>query len=145
MVLTPDGAQPDVTLLTREHSPYWYDGEQEANIARFDLDRQHKDRQFHVSIDPFDLAATTDGALVVTSGLLAMWTDIAVFDGDSGEPRGAPVHGIRELTTLELHPSEQRLYAAGDRPPGRTCIAGTSAGVAASSMPGTPSITANTG
>lgn len=112
MVLTPDGAQLYVTLLTREHSPYWYDGEQEGSIARFDLDRQHKDRQFHVSIDPFDLAATTDGALVVTSGS-GQWTDIAVFDGDSGEPRGAPVHGIRELTTLELHPSEQRLYAAG--------------------------------
>jgi DNA-binding beta-propeller fold protein YncE len=111
MALTPDGSQLYVTLLTREHSSYYWEEDQVGFIARFDLARKLKDRQFEIPLDPFDLAPTGDGRLVVTSGS-GQWTDIAVFDGDTGAHRGR-AGTIRELSTVSLHPSGGMVYTAG--------------------------------
>src|SRR5207249_4577118 len=93
LTLSPDGSRLFVALLTREHSDYWYDPH-EGWIASFDLQSQQMDRVFHITEDPFDLAATTDGHLVVTSGS-GQWSFIKVFDAVSGQETGA-VSGTQE-------------------------------------------------
>ena len=110
MRLSRDGAQLFVALLAREHSPFWWENEQEGYVARFDLDTQEKDHQFWIPLDPFDLVPTSAGELIVTSGS-GQHTLFAAFDVDSSERR-AEFGSISDGSTLALHPSEERFYTA---------------------------------
>ena len=110
LAITPDGSRLFVSLLTRSHSSYWFDGTHEGYVASFDLETQVKDREFHIGEDPYDLLATSDGHLVVSSGS-GQWTYIRVFDAVTGLETGA-VSGVRQQSRLALHTSEGRVYAA---------------------------------
>ena len=110
LTITPDGSRLFVALLTREHSLYWWDGDHEGYIASFELDLQVKDRQFWIAEDPFGLVATSNGQLVISSGS-GQWTYIRVFDATTGAELGAD-SGVRNVTRLALHPSEDFVYGA---------------------------------
>lgn len=112
MTITPNGSRLYVALLTRLHSPYWWKDEHEGYFASFDLDRQVKDGQFRISMDPYDLVARDDGALVITSGS-GQWTDIGVYDGNTGVLQGIGFRSIRERSSVALHPDNDRIYVAG--------------------------------
>ena len=110
LALTPDGSRLFVAELARSHDPYWFDGTHEGYVASFDLTTQVKDREFHITEDPYDLIATSDGHLVVPSGS-GQWTYIRVFDAVTGVQTGA-VSGARQRMHLAIHPGERFLYAA---------------------------------
>ena len=108
--IAPDGSRLYVALLTREHSPDWNDETHEGYVDSFNLVTQVKDRHIRIAEDPFDLVATSDGHLVVTSGS-GGWTFIKVFDAVTGQQTGAS-ETVRELSHLTLHPAEGRVYVA---------------------------------
>jgi hypothetical protein len=110
LALTPDGSRLFVALLTRDHSSYWWDGDHEGFIASFDLAARVKDREFHITEDPYDLVATSNGHLVVSSGS-GQWTYMRAFDAVTGAETGAAAN-VRHQSRLTLHPSESRVYAA---------------------------------
>jgi len=112
MVLTPDGAQLYVALLAQPHSSYWWAEDQEGFIGRIDLEQQVQDLQFPIDLDPFDLAVTLDGGLVVTSGS-GQWTRLRVYDRETGAPRGSFAYPVRQRSVVELHPSGERFYTGG--------------------------------
>ena len=110
LAITRDGSRLYLGLLVREHSPYWWDGDHEGYVASFDLSTRRKDREFWIAEDPYDLAATSDGRLAVSSGS-GQWTYLRVLDGTTGQERGA-VRSVYQRSRLTLHPSEDRVYAA---------------------------------
>ena len=111
LAMTPDGARLFVALLTREHSPYWWDEDGHIGyIASVDLSTQVKDREYVINEDPGDIVATSNGHLVVGSGS-GQWTYIRVFDAEDGTEISA-AGGFRQLSRLALHPSESMVYAA---------------------------------
>jgi hypothetical protein len=112
MAITPDGSRLFVALLTRPHSSYWWDEDgHEGYIASFDLAKQVKDREFHITEDPYDLVATSDGRLIASSGS-GQWTYVRVFDATTGLETGPAAFPVYQSTRLALHPSEQRVYGA---------------------------------
>lgn len=110
MTITPDGSRLFVALLTRPHSAYWWDDDHEGYIASFDLDAQVKDRQFWINEDPWGLAATDDGVLVVTSGS-GQWTYVRTYDAATGTELGS-ARGVRHGTNIALHPGGTIVYGA---------------------------------
>lgn len=69
MRMSPDGTKLYVALLTREHSAYWFDEDGHTGyVAEIDLDSLSKLREIQINEDPFDIAVTSTGILVVTSG-----------------------------------------------------------------------------
>lgn len=111
LAITPDGSRLFAALLTRDHSYYWWDEDgHEGYIASFDLATQVKDRQFHIVEDPFDLAPTNDGRLVVSSGS-GQWTFIRAFDAVTGALKGS-VGSVFQSARLTLHPSGSIVYGA---------------------------------
>jgi DNA-binding beta-propeller fold protein YncE len=110
VAIAPDGSRLYVALLTREHTCCWDSSTQEGYVASFDLATQVKDREFRITLDPFDVAVTSDGHLVVPSGS-DQWTLVKVFDAATGQQTGV-VGYERQRMRLALHPSEGRVYAA---------------------------------
>jgi len=111
LAITPDASRLFVALLTREHSSTWWDEDgHEGYVASWDLATRTKDREFHITEDPYDLAATSDGHLVVPSGS-GQWTYIRVFDAATGAETGS-AGTIRHYSRVTLHPSETRVYTA---------------------------------
>jgi DNA-binding beta-propeller fold protein YncE len=110
LTITPDGSRLFVAELTQDHSSYWYDGTHEGYVASFDLATQVKDREFHITEDPSDMVATSDGRLVVMSGS-GQWTYLKLLDATTGAQTGA-VSQVRQLSRLALDPSEQKVYVA---------------------------------
>jgi hypothetical protein len=110
LTLTPDGSRLFVSLLTRDHDPYWFDEEGHVGyIASFDLVSKLKDRQYMICEDPFDVIATSNGQLVVSGGS-GQWTKIRVFRATDGALLSSQT--INEAERLVLHPSESIVYAA---------------------------------
>lgn len=109
MTISPDGSTLYVALLGQEHSSYWWDEDQFGYIAVFDLELQAHVNTFKTAIDPYDLVATRNGKLVVSSGS-GQWTDIVAYDSNTGAVLGAS--GIRQRSKLSLHPTEDWVFAA---------------------------------
>ena len=109
--IAPDGSRLFAGLLTREHSPYWWNEDgHEGYVASWDLATGVMDRYFWIAEDPFDIVATSSGHLVVSSGS-GQWTYIRVFDAKYGQQTGA-IRWPYERTRISLHPSETKIYAA---------------------------------
>lgn len=110
MAVAPDGSRLYVALLTREHSDDWTDGEgHEGVIAVFDLENDTKEKAFWINEDPYDLVATTDGKLIVSSGS-GQWTHVRIYDVDTENELGSAA--IRQRSRLSLHPNQSWVYAA---------------------------------
>ncbi len=110
IAVRPDKTRMYVALSTREHSDYWWKDEQEGYIAEFDLATGAKLKQFKIDIDPYDLVATTDGHIYVTSGS----GQLTYLDGYNVETaaRTGRYNGIHQQGRIKLHPSEQFIYIA---------------------------------
>ena len=107
MALTPDGSRLFVALLTRAHGSA---PNPDGYVASFDLATQVKDRESHIADDPYDLIATSNARLVVSSGSGSTGS-VRVLDAATGQQLGV-VGNVDVRLRLTLHPSEGKLYAA---------------------------------
>jgi hypothetical protein len=82
----------------------------EGYIARIDLDLQVKQIVYHITEDPFDVVATSDGHIVVSSGS-GQHTYARVFDALTGAETGSTSR-LADGTHITLHPSETKVYGA---------------------------------
>lgn len=112
VAINPNASNLFVALLTRDHDTYWEDGTHEGYIAKFDLEQQVKETEFHITEDPYDMVATSDEFLVVSSGSGGN-TYLRVFWTRNGMQTGITT-GVYERTRLTLHPSESVVYGAND-------------------------------
>jgi hypothetical protein len=109
IAVNPDKTRMYVALLTRDHDYMWWDEEQEGYIAEFDLATGAKLKQFRIDTDPYDLVATSDGHIYVTSGS-GQWTNVDGYNVNTTLRTGRS--WIRHLSRIKLHPSEQFAYTA---------------------------------
>jgi PKD repeat protein len=110
LAVTPDGSRLFVCLLAQEHSYYWWLEEQWGYIAGFDLSEKVKDREFWIPVDPYDIVATSNGQLVISSGS-GQWTAIIVCESVNGTLLGSKGSAF-QMMKLALHPSEAIVYGA---------------------------------
>ena len=111
LTLTPDGSRLYLALLTRAHNGGWFDVEGHSGIiAEFDLDQMMKINQYIITEDPYDIAATDDGHIYVTSGS-GQWTYIRSFDAVDGKEIDA-ANDIRQQACITLHPSQKMIYGS---------------------------------
>jgi alpha-tubulin suppressor-like RCC1 family protein len=108
IAVSPNGLKMYVALLRRPHSPYWFDVPTNF-IAEFDLTAQVKTKEFRVLADPYDLAVTDNGILIMPGGS-DQWTDIQTYRTSDGQMLGTT--GIREMSRIALHPSQRAVYTA---------------------------------
>lgn len=111
LVADPDGAWLDVALLGQEHSSYWWEEDQYGYIAKFDMLSRSKEGAFPIEIDPYDLVATDDGHLYVSSGS-GQWTYFDAHDTTSWARTGRFSWPFRQASRLALHPTQLYVYAA---------------------------------
>ncbi len=111
VAINPNASALYVALLTRDHSPYWRDEEgHEGYIASFNLQTQAKETEFHINEDPYDMVATPDGFLVVSSGS-GQWTWMRVYYMVDGTETGK-YYSVRERTRISLDASGTRVYGS---------------------------------
>ena len=108
IAISPNGRRLYLALLSPDRG-YYYFGPQEGWIAEFDLTTRTKVREFFVDIDPFDLAATDSGLVIITSGS-GQWTEAKIYR--SGNSIAVGSTGIRHMARIALHPSQTAAYAA---------------------------------
>jgi hypothetical protein len=108
IAISPNGQKMYVALLRRPHRYYGVDGHTNY-IAEFDLVQRLKLREFEILADPYDLAVTDGGILVVPGGS-DQWTDIRTYRTSDGALLGTS--GIRHQSRISLHPSQQAVYTA---------------------------------
>ena len=109
MAITPDGSKLYLALLAHAHSGTRWEEDQFGYVAEFDLEQQAHTNTLAVSIDPYDLVATDDGLLAVSSGS-GQWTEIHLYDTNTGSKLGSS--GIRHRSRLALHPSQNAVFSA---------------------------------
>jgi PKD repeat protein len=112
LAMSPDNSQLYVALLTREHSPVWFDWEvpHVGRIAVFDLNTRNIAAEYEINEDPWDMLVTSNGQLVVSSGS-GQWSYVRVYDAKTGAELGN-AYPVYERSNLALHPSERIVYAA---------------------------------
>ena len=110
LTITPQGDAIYLALLTREHDAYWWDEDgHEGFIAEIDPDTRSLVKRFWINEDPYDIVATSDGYLYVSSGS-GQWTYIRGYDLSTTSEVGSA--GIRQRSHIKLHPGENYIYAA---------------------------------
>jgi hypothetical protein len=111
IAISPNGAKMYVALLTRPHDYYWWEESpgHVGYIAEFDLATRVKTRDFMINEDPYDLAVTDSGILIVPGGS-GQWTSIRSYRTSTGELLGSS--GIRQMSHIRLHPSQRAVYTA---------------------------------
>ena len=107
--VTPDGDELYVALPVQNHSSHWHD-EQYGYFARIQLgDTIGTPEIFESDVDPYDIVATDDGYVVISSGS-GQWTDIESYNGRTGAKISTT--GVRQQVRLSLHPSQRIVYGA---------------------------------
>lgn len=98
-----------IAHLVQEHSSYYWEEDQEGYISLLDATQKAITKTYKINTDPYDLVATSQDKLIVTSGS-GQWTDIFVYQASTGEKLGS--WGIRQASKLAIHPNENYVYAA---------------------------------
>lgn len=96
-----------VCLLKGEHSPYWWDEDQEGAVAIVDSENFTILDQFDIDIDPYDIVADKDGYIYITSGS-GQWTYIKSYNRQTKEVITS--RGIRQMSYAKIHPTINRIY-----------------------------------
>jgi parallel beta-helix repeat protein len=110
LTITPQGDAIYLALLTREHDAYWWDRDgHEGYIAEIDPETRSLVREFRINEDPYDIVATSDGYLYVSSGS-GQWTYIRGYNLSTTSEVGSA--SIRHRSHIKLHPLESYIYAA---------------------------------
>ncbi len=97
-----------VSLLKGEHSSYWWEEDQRGSIAVIDPSRFEKKDQLDINLDPYDILVDRDGILYVASGS-GQWTYMMSYDVKTKKSLGQT--SIRQMSSVELHPVLNRIYA----------------------------------
>lgn len=107
MVISPDGSKLYVAL-TKGHY-YYSTNDVSGAIGIIDLASGSLKGTYALIDDPYDLAITSTGKLIVSSGS-NQWTNIYAYNADTGTEVGRSF--IRMMSHLYLHPSEKWVFAA---------------------------------
>ena len=99
-----------VSLLNRDFQYYSTEGEG-GEVVVMDISgaTAQEIRRFNVTVDPFDIVATSQGKVIVSSGS-NQWTSIQAYNGSDGVFLGSA--GIRHQSYLSLDPAEKAVFAA---------------------------------
>lgn len=97
-----------VALLVKEHSPYWWEDEQEGKIAIIDPEQFEVKDELTIDTDPYDLVVDNNGYIYVASGS-GQWTMISSYSRKTKLKVGHK--SIRETSLIELHPTLGRIYS----------------------------------
>ncbi|HEX3031831.1 MAG TPA: trypsin-like peptidase domain-containing protein, partial [Bacillota bacterium] len=97
-----------VSLLRAPHNYTTWTENQKGTVAVINTDDFTLYKQFNISLDPYDIVAGRDGLVYISSGS-GQWTDIRSFDPETGNQVGRM--GIRQQSSLALHPLLDRIYA----------------------------------
>lgn len=96
-----------LTLLTGEHSSYWWEEDQTGQIAVVDADTLTIDQIVDIAIDPYDIALDNDGYIFIPSGS-GQWTDFNVYDSSFNLITSAM---IRQMSPLIYNSILDRFYS----------------------------------
>lgn len=96
-----------VTLLKGEHSSYLWNEQQKGGIAIVDPSTLKVKKTIDIALDPYDIVA--DGQYIYVSSGSGQWTYIKSYDRVTGAEVSSA--GIRQQSLIEMHPSENRIYA----------------------------------
>ncbi|TET37752.1 MAG: hypothetical protein E3J72_05115 [Planctomycetota bacterium] len=107
LVISPDASKLYVCLLISGHSSYHGDGD--GRVSVISLGSFSQTFIFDTLVDPFDVVATDEGVVVVSSGS-GQWTSIHSYNGITGEQIGSA--GIRQACYIDMHPDQKQVYAA---------------------------------
>jgi hypothetical protein len=123
LALSPNGGELFVTLPIRPHDGMWFE-DQWGYVSVIDPVTFAELRRFRVDIDPYDIAPTSEGTMIVSSGS-GQWTYLDTYDAITGGRLGTVSGVIPQLARLTLHAGGDRLYLADysvlqrlDRDPG---------------------------
>jgi len=96
-----------ITLLKGQHSPYWWNQNQQGAIAVIDTNTFTLKETFDIALDPFDIVAD-DRYIYVSSGS-GQWTYIKSYDRITKQEVSSA--SIRNASYLEMHPNKTMIYA----------------------------------
>jgi hypothetical protein len=108
MYLSKDLNTLYVALMDQEFDTY-ADDAGSGSVAIIDIPTKVTTKTVPVSVDPYDLVATSLGDIVVTSGS-SQWTDIHRYDSGTNILKSTDM--IREKSSLALSPDEQTVYGS---------------------------------
>ncbi|WP_110111938.1 S-layer homology domain-containing protein [Bacillus sp. CGMCC 1.16541] len=97
-----------VTQLKGKHSPGWWGENQRGAFAVIDANSMKVEKQFNIELDPFDIAATSDGVVYIPSGS-GQWTFINSYSSKTGERLST--QAIRNASYIAMHPSGSKVYS----------------------------------
>lgn len=97
-----------VALLVKEHSPYWWDDEQEGKIAIIDPQKFKVKEELTIDTDPYDLVVDKSGYIYVASGS-GQWTNITSYSRKL--KLKVDQKSIYDGSFIELHPTLGRIYS----------------------------------
>lgn len=93
IAISPDGNWLYLSLPIRPHDSYWFDG-REGYVAELSLRTSQSPKISRINEDPYGLAITDDGMLLITSGS-GQWTKI-----NSYKPRSASA--LTEISSMMI-------------------------------------------
>ncbi|WP_456277600.1 S-layer homology domain-containing protein [Bacillus sp. AK128] len=96
-----------VTLLKGQHSPYWWDEEQEGGIAIIDTTDFTLRSEYDILIDPYDIVAD-ENYLYVSSGS-GQWTNLKSYNRTTMEEVDSI--SIYDSSFLEMKPGQKMMYS----------------------------------
>jgi hypothetical protein len=106
LYLQKDTGRLYVTLLKKEHNEYYYNEPASGFVAVFNVDNQTRINTVEVNTSPYDIVATSDGKLFISSGLNQ--GNFIVYDTDSSTQ--LVNQNISSKTALILSDNEQYLF-----------------------------------
>lgn len=110
LTMSADGSRLYVALLAEQHSDYWWQGDKDGYIAVFDLEQQALINAYAISVDPFDLAVSAAGDLIVSSGSGAEDL-IVLLNSDDGSVISSIAANSKAM--FALHADGTTLYTTG--------------------------------
>ena len=106
--LSPDGQRLYVATLTREHSATWFD-HQEGYLQIIDPASFTQVGELKLQIDPYNLASTDDGRVVIGSGS-GQGTYMDTYDTRAGVRLGTEPGPIFVFQQMVMHPTQKWVY-----------------------------------
>lgn len=109
MHFDPSRDQVAITLPSGDHSPTWWEEDQEGYVGAIDAISLADPKPIWIPLDPWQIVADGSGN-VHASGASGQWTSAITVNLTSGSATKAG--SVYQWMIMELHPALNRVYAA---------------------------------